>query len=122
MIGPFAIRGRRYRNQMRKSRRRFVPAAPSGSRAAGGTTLMWISNVLQNAMIGPDNSITGGLVGASTIFFLNGVVARVTFHSRSLEESTRAELHAAIREAGFCNVAEARFVVWRTPAASPPAP
>jgi len=40
--------------------------------------LLIVSNVLQNAMIGPDNSITGGLIGAMTIFFLNGLVARLT--------------------------------------------
>jgi len=111
----------------------------TGKRQVGQLTpfdlvvLLIISNVLQNAMIGPDNSIADGLVGACTIFFLNGVVARATFHSRGLEtmidgtthlvhdghvdESamrnelvTRAEL-AALRDAGLCNVAEARFVV-----------
>lgn len=30
-----------------------------------------ISNVLQNAMIGPDNSLTGGLIGATTMFAAN---------------------------------------------------
>ncbi len=33
--------------------------------------LLVISNVLQNAMIGNDNSILGGIVGASTILLLN---------------------------------------------------
>src|SRR5437899_8541454 len=64
----------------------------TGKRQVGQLTpfdlvvLLIISNVLQNAMIGPDNSVTGGLVGACTIFFLNGVVARATFHSRGLEK------------------------------------
>ena len=54
----------------------------AGKRQVGQLTpfdlvvLLIISNVLQNAMIGPDNSITGGLVGVVTIFVLNGVVAR----------------------------------------------
>ncbi|MEW6232904.1 MAG: DUF421 domain-containing protein, partial [Chloroflexota bacterium] len=30
--------------------------------------LLTISNVLQNAMIGPDNSLGGGLIGALTLF------------------------------------------------------
>jgi uncharacterized membrane protein YcaP (DUF421 family) len=42
--------------------------------------LLTISNVLQNAMIGADNSLGGGLIGALTLFVLNGVLARVTFH------------------------------------------
>jgi uncharacterized membrane protein YcaP (DUF421 family) len=97
--------------------------------------LLIVSNVLQNAMIGPDDSIGGGLVGALTIFGLNGVVARLTFASRTLERwidgeprllvhnghvdeaalarelVTRAELHAALREAGIADVGDARFVM-----------
>ena len=42
--------------------------------------LLTISNVLQNAMIGPDNSLTGGLVGGVTLFAANGVIGRLTLH------------------------------------------
>lgn len=42
--------------------------------------LLTISNVLQNAMIGPDNSLGGGLVGALTLFVANGLVARLAFY------------------------------------------
>lgn len=41
--------------------------------------LLTISNILQNAMIGNDNSLGGGLIGALTVFILNGLIARVTF-------------------------------------------
>lgn len=41
--------------------------------------LLTISNVLQNAMIGNDNSLGGGLIGALALFSLNGLLARVTF-------------------------------------------
>ncbi len=41
--------------------------------------LLTISNVLQNAMIGPDNSLGGGLIGALTVFVLNGVISRLAF-------------------------------------------
>ncbi len=47
--------------------------------------LLIISNVLQNAMIGPDSSVTGGLIGATTVLALNWVVARVTVASRKVE-------------------------------------
>jgi uncharacterized membrane protein YcaP (DUF421 family) len=40
--------------------------------------LLTISNVLQNAMIGSDNSLGGGLIGALTLFLLNGLLARAT--------------------------------------------
>ncbi len=41
--------------------------------------LLTISNVLQNAMIGPDNSLGGGLIGAGTVFVVNGVIARLAY-------------------------------------------
>jgi uncharacterized membrane protein YcaP (DUF421 family) len=39
--------------------------------------LLLLSNVVQNAIIGPDNSLWGGLLGAATLLFLNSVVVRV---------------------------------------------
>ncbi|HYR72382.1 MAG TPA: hypothetical protein VEP12_13400 [Candidatus Acidoferrum sp.] len=41
--------------------------------------LLLISNVVQNAVIGNDNSVGGGLIGATTILLLNAVVAYLTF-------------------------------------------
>ena len=53
--------------------------------------LLTISNVLQNAMIGNDNSLGGGLVGAATLFVLNGLVARATFHFPRLARFVEGE-------------------------------
>ncbi len=39
--------------------------------------LLLLSNVVQNAIIGADNSLWGGLIGAATLLFLNMVVVRV---------------------------------------------
>jgi uncharacterized membrane protein YcaP (DUF421 family) len=113
----------------------------TGKRQVGQLTpfdfvvMLIISNVLQNAMIGPDNSVTGGLVGALTIFALNIIVARLTFASPRLEALiegtsttlvregvvdmdamrrelvTREELHTALREAGIVGVENARYAV-----------
>jgi uncharacterized membrane protein YcaP (DUF421 family) len=44
--------------------------------------LLVISNVVQNALIGNDNSLGGGLIGATTILLTNAVVARVTYRSK----------------------------------------
>ena len=44
--------------------------------------LLIISNVVQNAVIGNDNSLGGGLLGATTILLLNLLVAYVTFRFR----------------------------------------
>ena len=84
--------------------------------------LLTISNVLQNAMIGPDNSLSGGLIGGVTLFVANGLIARLTLHfprlarilegeptpliengkilTRNLkrEVMTRAELEMALRK------------------------
>ncbi len=42
--------------------------------------LLTISNVLQNAMIGPDNSLSGGLIGGLTLFCANGLIGRLTLY------------------------------------------
>ena len=72
--------------------------------------LLLVSNALQNAMIGADNSLVGGVVGATTLFVLNYVFARVTFRSprarrilegtpRVLLEHGQVDLDALRREA-----------------------
>ncbi len=47
--------------------------------------LLIISNIVQNAMIGNDNSVTGGFIGAATILILNYGVARLVISRRGLE-------------------------------------
>lgn len=42
--------------------------------------LLTLSNILQNAMIGNDNSLGGGIIGALTLFGINGVLSRLAFH------------------------------------------
>jgi uncharacterized membrane protein YcaP (DUF421 family) len=44
-----------------------------------------VSNVLQNAMIGPDNSFTGGLIGATTMFAANYSLAALSYRFPSFE-------------------------------------
>jgi uncharacterized membrane protein YcaP (DUF421 family) len=48
--------------------------------------LLMISNTIQNAIIGDDNSVTGGLIGAATLLVINHVVVRFFFRHRRLEE------------------------------------
>src|SRR4051794_4739999 len=47
--------------------------------------LLLLSNTLQNAIIGNDNSLTGGLLGAAALLIINGVVVRTLFHYRKLD-------------------------------------
>jgi uncharacterized membrane protein YcaP (DUF421 family) len=44
--------------------------------------LLLASNALQNAMIGDDLTLIGGLIGASTLFAANYAFVRLTFHNR----------------------------------------
>lgn len=113
----------------------------TGKRQVGQLTpfdlvvLLIVSNALQNALIGPDNSVAGGLVGAVVIFLLNGLVAHLSYHSRRFERLVQGEatplLHdghvrrdamrrelithddllAALRDAGMVSLEEARFAV-----------
>jgi uncharacterized membrane protein YcaP (DUF421 family) len=39
--------------------------------------LLLISNVVQNAIIGPENSLLGGLIGATVLVLVNDVVSRL---------------------------------------------
>jgi uncharacterized membrane protein YcaP (DUF421 family) len=46
--------------------------------------LLLVSNVLQNAMIGNDNTVTGGFIGATTLFVANYTFVRLTFRFSSI--------------------------------------
>ena len=48
--------------------------------------LLSVSNTVQNAIIGDDNSITGGLLGALSLFAINYVVVRFLFRHRRLDQ------------------------------------
>ena len=44
--------------------------------------MLLLSNVVQNALIGNDDSLTGGLIGAAVLVALNAIVVRVTVRSQ----------------------------------------
>jgi uncharacterized membrane protein YcaP (DUF421 family) len=46
--------------------------------------LLSLSNTVQNAIIGDDNSVTGGVVGAFGLLAINWLVVRVLFRSQRL--------------------------------------
>ena len=47
--------------------------------------LLILSNAVQNSMNGGDNSITGGIILATTLVLLNSLVGWLTYSNRSLE-------------------------------------
>lgn len=100
--------------------------------------LLLASNALQNALIGNDNSVTGGVIGASTLFIANYLFVRLTFSNararRILEGTPRVLLrngrpdHDALRkeaitetelvnvvlEKGFSELSDVGLVVLET--------
>ena len=48
--------------------------------------LLTISNTVQNAIIGEDNSVTGGMIGAATLLMVNHVVVRYLYGHDRLEQ------------------------------------
>ncbi len=48
--------------------------------------LLCLSNTVQNAIIGEDNSVTGGLIGAFTLLLTNYLVVRFLFRHRRLDQ------------------------------------
>ena len=47
--------------------------------------LLLLSNTVQNAIIGEDNSLAGGILGAAVLLALNGVLVRVLFRWGKLD-------------------------------------
>lgn len=48
--------------------------------------LLSLSNTVQNAIIGNDNSLTGGLIGALSLLAINYLVVRFLFRHRRLDQ------------------------------------
>lgn len=53
----------------------------SGLNSLDIVVMILLSNVVQNAIIGPDNSITGGVIGAITLVAVNSAVNRGALRS-----------------------------------------
>ena len=53
--------------------------------------LLTLSNTVQNAIIGDDVSVTGGLIGAATLLIVNHVVVRTLFFNQWLERLVEGE-------------------------------
>ena len=113
----------------------------SGKREVGQMTpfdltlLLLLSNSVQNAMTGPDTSVVGGIVAASTLLLLNYLVAEVSGGNRRFrkliqgspsllvhdgkiiashmapEHVTVDELHQALREHGIAGMNELALAV-----------
>jgi len=48
--------------------------------------LLTLSNTVQNAIIGDDNSVTGGVIGATSLLIVNYLVVRFLYKHRGLDQ------------------------------------
>lgn len=60
--------------------------------------LLVLSNTLQNAIIGPDNSLGGGIVGAVMLLVLNWLVVRFLYEHPDLEKIVEGEADCLISD------------------------
>lgn len=97
--------------------------------------LLTLSNTVQNAIIGEDNTVTGGVIGATSLLVVNYLVVRFLYNHRKLEQLvegspdvliedgkvktanlkreliTIEQLEAAARKQGFENLGEVQQCV-----------
>ena len=113
----------------------------SGKREVGQMTpfdltlLLLLSNAVQNAMTGPDTSVLGGIVAASTLLLLNYLIAELSGGNRRFRKMVQGqpsllvhdgkiiaahmdrehvsldELHQALREHGISGLPEVALAV-----------
>jgi uncharacterized membrane protein YcaP (DUF421 family) len=60
--------------------------------------LLSLSNTVQNAIIGDDNSVSGGIIGAFTLLAINWLVVRVLFRSPRLTRALEGRSVVLIRD------------------------
>jgi uncharacterized membrane protein YcaP (DUF421 family) len=70
--------------------------------------LLSVSNTVQNAIIGDDNSVTGGLVGAFTLFAVNYLVVRFLFKHRRLDEILEGTPTSLVEDGKLCHAGLAK--------------
>ena len=60
--------------------------------------LLTLSNTVQNAIIGSDNSVTGGLIGAATLLALNYLVVRIAHRHRRFDRLVEGRADILMRD------------------------
>lgn len=65
--------------------------------------LLVLSNAVQNSMNGGDNTITGGLILATTLVALNWIVGWLTFHNKHIEAIVEGRPIILIHDGKICH-------------------
>ena len=64
--------------------------------------LLSLSNTVQNAIIGEDNTVSGGIIGAFTLLLVNYVVVRFLFGHRRLDQIVEGKSAVLMKEGRVC--------------------
>jgi uncharacterized membrane protein YcaP (DUF421 family) len=75
--------------------------------------LLSLSNTVQNAIIGEDNSVTGGVIGAVSLLAINWLVVRVLFRSKWLTRTFEGQATVLVRNGRIDHKALAREALTR---------
>ena len=59
--------------------------------------LLSLSNTVQNAMIGDDNSVTGGVIGAFSLLAINWLLMRFLYHAPGVNQALQGSKTVLIR-------------------------
>ena len=70
--------------------------------------LLTLSNTVQNAIIGDDNSVSGGIIGATTLLATNYLVVRFLFKHRRLDQLVEGKPTVLVRNGEVCRDGLAR--------------
>jgi uncharacterized membrane protein YcaP (DUF421 family) len=64
--------------------------------------LLSLSNTVQNAIIGDDNSVSGGIIGAFTLLLVNYLVVRFLFKHRRLDQIVEGKPSVLVKDGRIC--------------------
>ena len=76
--------------------------------------LLSLSNTVQNAIIGDDNSVAGGFIGAFALMLSNYFVVRVLFRHRRLDQIVEGQAAELIKDGKVQHKALARELITHT--------
>ena len=63
--------------------------------------LLMLSNTVQNAIIGADNSVTGGMIGAAALIAVNAIMVRVIYRFKGIDRLVEGEATDLIKDGKF---------------------
>lgn len=76
--------------------------------------LLSLSNTVQNAIIGDDNSVSGGLIGAFTLLAVNYFTVRFFFKHRRLDQLVEGRPTVLIENGKICSKGLAKELLTRS--------